>query len=63
MVPAPAVQRLITFARQGRLRVVVVLALQYPTVDAVLAEAGQALEGKVLIDTTNRVDPSDPPTS
>jgi hypothetical protein len=47
MVPAPAVQRLITFARQGRLRVVVVvLVLQYPTVNAVLAEAGQALEGR-----------------
>jgi NADPH-dependent F420 reductase len=39
---------------------VVVLALQYPTVDAVLADAGQALDGKVLIDTTNRVDPADP---
>jgi 8-hydroxy-5-deazaflavin:NADPH oxidoreductase len=39
---------------------VVVLAVQYPTVDAVLAEAGDALNGKVLIDTTNRVDPADP---
>ena len=39
---------------------VVVLAVQYPTVDAVLAETGDALDGKVLIDTTNRVDPADP---
>jgi NADPH-dependent F420 reductase len=39
---------------------VVVLAVQYPAVDAVLAEAGDALDGKVLIDTTNRVDPADP---
>jgi 8-hydroxy-5-deazaflavin:NADPH oxidoreductase len=39
---------------------VVVLAVQYPIVDAVLAEAGDALNGKVLIDTTNRVDPADP---
>jgi 8-hydroxy-5-deazaflavin:NADPH oxidoreductase len=39
---------------------VVVLAVQYPTVDAVLAEAGDALNGKVLIDTTNRMDPADP---
>jgi 8-hydroxy-5-deazaflavin:NADPH oxidoreductase len=39
---------------------VVVLAVPYPTVDAVLAEAGGALDGKVVIDTTNRVDPADP---
>jgi 8-hydroxy-5-deazaflavin:NADPH oxidoreductase len=39
---------------------VVVLAVQYPIVDAVLAEAGDALNGKVLIDTTNRMDPADP---
>jgi len=39
---------------------VVVLAVQYPTVDAVLADAGDALDGKVLIDTTNRVDPANP---
>jgi NADPH-dependent F420 reductase len=39
---------------------VVVLAVQYPTVDAVLTEAGDALAGKVLIDTTNRVNPADP---
>jgi NADPH-dependent F420 reductase len=39
---------------------VVVLAVPYPAVDAVLAEAGEALAGKVLIDTTNRVDPADP---
>jgi predicted dinucleotide-binding enzyme len=38
----------------------VVLAVQYPTVDAVLAEASHALDGKLLIDTINRVDPSDP---
>jgi predicted dinucleotide-binding enzyme len=37
-----------------------VLAVQYPTVDDVLAETSQALDGKVLIDTTNRVDPADP---
>jgi predicted dinucleotide-binding enzyme len=39
---------------------VVVLAVPYPTVDAVLAEAGGALDGKVVIDTTNRVDPAAP---
>jgi NADPH-dependent F420 reductase len=39
---------------------VVVLAVPYPAVDAVLAEAGDVLAGKVLIDTTNRVDPADP---
>lgn len=39
---------------------VVVLAVPYPAVDAVLAEAGNALDGKVVIDATNRVDPSDP---
>jgi 8-hydroxy-5-deazaflavin:NADPH oxidoreductase len=39
---------------------VVVLAIQYPAVDAVLADAGDALDGKVVIDTTNRVDPADP---
>jgi hypothetical protein len=38
----------------------VVLAVQYPTVDAVLAEAGDAMDGKVLSDATNRVDPADP---
>jgi prephenate dehydrogenase len=37
---------------------VVVLAVQYPTLDAVLAEAGDAIDGKVLIDATNRVDPA-----
>lgn len=39
---------------------VVVLAVPYPAVDAVLADAGDALAGKVLIDPTNRVDPADP---
>jgi 8-hydroxy-5-deazaflavin:NADPH oxidoreductase len=39
---------------------VVVLAVPYPAVDAILAEAGDALAGKVVVDTTNRVDPSDP---
>jgi NADPH-dependent F420 reductase len=39
---------------------VVVLAVPYPAVDAVLAEVGDAMDGKVLIDTTNRVDPADP---
>jgi NADPH-dependent F420 reductase len=39
---------------------VVVLAVPYPALDAVLAEDGDALAGKVLVDTTNRVDPSDP---
>jgi NADPH-dependent F420 reductase len=39
---------------------VVVLAVPYPAVDAVLDEAGDALAGKVLVDATNRVDPADP---
>jgi len=39
---------------------VVVLAVPYPAVDGVLAEVGDALDGKVVIDTTNRVDPADP---
>jgi len=38
----------------------VVLAVPYPAVDTVLAEVGDALAGKVLIDATNRVDPADP---
>jgi 8-hydroxy-5-deazaflavin:NADPH oxidoreductase len=33
---------------------VVMLAVPYPAVDAVLAEVGDALAGKVLIDATNR---------
>jgi predicted dinucleotide-binding enzyme len=32
-----------------------VLAVPYPALDAVLAEAGDALAGKVVVDTTNRV--------
>jgi 8-hydroxy-5-deazaflavin:NADPH oxidoreductase len=39
---------------------VVVLAVPYPAVDAVVADAGAALAGKVLVDATNRVDPADP---
>jgi NADPH-dependent F420 reductase len=39
---------------------VVVLAVPYPALDVVLGEDGDALAGKVLVDTTNRVDPSDP---
>jgi 8-hydroxy-5-deazaflavin:NADPH oxidoreductase len=39
---------------------VVVLAVPYPAVDGVLAEVGEALAGKVLVDVTNRVDPADP---
>jgi hypothetical protein len=38
----------------------VVLAVPYPAVDGVLAEVGDALAGKLLIDATNRVDPADP---
>jgi len=39
---------------------VVVLAVPYPAVDGVLAEVGDALAGKLLVDVTNRVDPADP---
>ncbi len=39
---------------------VVVLAVPYPAVDAVVADAGDALAGKVLVDATNRVNPADP---
>ena len=38
----------------------VVLAVQQPAVDGVLAELGDALAGKVVVDVTNRVDPADP---
>ena len=38
----------------------VVLAVPLTAVDAVINELGDAVEGKVLIDTTNRVDPDDP---
>jgi 8-hydroxy-5-deazaflavin:NADPH oxidoreductase len=38
----------------------VVLAVHYPLVDAVVAELGDALAGKVVVDVTNRVDPADP---
>jgi predicted dinucleotide-binding enzyme len=32
----------------------------YPAVDGLLAEVGDALAGKVVVDVTNRVDPTDP---
>jgi 8-hydroxy-5-deazaflavin:NADPH oxidoreductase len=38
----------------------VVLAVQQPAVDGVLAELGDALAGKVVVDVTNRVDPANP---
>ena len=38
----------------------VILAVPYPAVDGVLADLGDALAGKVLVDPTNRVDPADP---
>jgi 8-hydroxy-5-deazaflavin:NADPH oxidoreductase len=38
----------------------VVLAVQQPAVDGVLAEVGDALAGKVVVDVTNRVDPANP---
>jgi 8-hydroxy-5-deazaflavin:NADPH oxidoreductase len=38
----------------------VVLAVHYPLVDAVVAELGDALAGKVVVDVTNRADPADP---
>jgi 8-hydroxy-5-deazaflavin:NADPH oxidoreductase len=38
----------------------VVLAVHYPAVDGVVAELGDALAGKVVVDVTNRLDPADP---
>jgi NADPH-dependent F420 reductase len=38
----------------------VVLAVPYLAVDGLLAEVGDALAGKVVVDVTNRVDPTDP---
>ena len=38
----------------------VALAVHYPLVDGVVAELGDALAGKVVVDVTNRVDPADP---
>jgi predicted dinucleotide-binding enzyme len=38
----------------------VILAVPSPAVDRVLADLGDALAGKVLVDATNRVDPADP---
>jgi hypothetical protein len=39
---------------------VVVLAVPTPALDEVLAELGDALDGKVIVDVTNRTDPNDP---
>jgi NADPH-dependent F420 reductase len=39
---------------------VVILAVPYQAVEATLAEVSDALNGKILIDPTNRVNPSDP---
>jgi NADPH-dependent F420 reductase len=38
---------------------VVVLAVPYPALDGLLAEVGEHLAGKVVVDTTNRMNPSD----
>ena len=38
----------------------VILAVPYPTVASVLADLDGALDGKVLVDATNRVNPADP---
>ena len=38
----------------------VILAVPYPAVDNVLADLGDALAGKVVVDATNRVNPNDP---
>lgn len=38
----------------------VVLAVHHPMVDGVLAELGDALAGKVVVDVTNRLDPDNP---
>jgi NADPH-dependent F420 reductase len=38
----------------------VVLAVHNPAVDGVVAELGDALAGKVVVDVTNRVDPANP---
>jgi predicted dinucleotide-binding enzyme len=39
---------------------VVVLAVHTPALDGVLGELGDALDGKVVIDVTNRLNPDDP---
>jgi predicted dinucleotide-binding enzyme len=39
---------------------VVILAIPHDAVDAVIGELGAALDGKVIVDTTNRVDSNDP---
>ncbi len=38
----------------------VVLAVPTPALDAVLAELGEDLDGKVVVDATNRMNPDDP---
>jgi len=39
---------------------VVVLAVHTPALDGVLGELGDALDGKVVVDVTNRLNPDDP---
>jgi predicted dinucleotide-binding enzyme len=41
----------------------VVLAVPYAAVEAILGEAGSALDGKILIDVTNRLNVEDPPAA
>lgn len=41
---------------------VVILAVPYPALDEVVAELGNTVEGKVVVDTTNRFNPNDPGT-
>ncbi len=38
----------------------VILAVPYPEVESVLADLDNALDGKVVVDATNRVSPADP---
>jgi NADPH-dependent F420 reductase len=38
----------------------VILAIPTPALDGVLAEIGDAAEGKIVVDVTNRLDPDDP---
>ena len=38
----------------------VILAVPTPALDALVSELGQALDGKIVIDVTNRVNPQDP---
>lgn len=39
---------------------VAVFAVSYPDLDGLLAELGDALTGKIVVDVTNRMDPNDP---